>query len=111
VTEEEERGMAMLKVTLLSNKAACQMKLKDARGVVETCERILKLDPKHGKALFRMGQAQGMLGETKEALHYLEQAKGVNPTDLLIVREIQTVKEKERSVKENERKMYGRLFQ
>jgi tetratricopeptide (TPR) repeat protein len=44
------------------NYSACKLKLHDYRSVIIQCSRVLELDPKSEKALFRRGQAYLELG-------------------------------------------------
>jgi hypothetical protein len=85
----------------------------------------LALKNDNGKVMFRLGQAQHILGEFADALATLERALVVRlmissasslfhleivPEDAAISREIQLVKRSQQAFKDKEKKLFGKLF-
>jgi tetratricopeptide (TPR) repeat protein len=68
-----------LKVALLNNSAACQLKLKNFTDSVSMSEKALQIDPKNLKALQRIGQAKAELGDMRGAVSSLEKAAKLSP--------------------------------
>lgn len=54
-------------VTLLSNRAACLLKLSDFSGAVKDCSDALAISPIHTKSLFRRATAYESLGDYKNS--------------------------------------------
>ena len=59
VAPEEAR---QLRVSLLNNMAACQIKLEDWRACISRTNQVLALEARHPKALYRRGIANRHLG-------------------------------------------------
>jgi hypothetical protein len=57
-----------LRLTLLSNRAACHLSLGDAPACVADCSAVLKVDPGHAKARFRRAKALDLMGRPRDAL-------------------------------------------
>ena len=57
-----------LRVSLLSNRAACHLAVENFSECLEDCNAVLKLDLSHQKALFRRAQALDGLGRPRDAL-------------------------------------------
>eukprot|EP00760_Papus_ankaliazontas_P028519 PhM_4_TR3755/c0_g1_i1/m.62711 len=55
--DDVRRRNTEVRVPILSNLQLCSLKKKDYKKVLEIGENILKLDPAHGKAMFRRAQA------------------------------------------------------
>ena len=108
--ESDEPVVKEISLALESNLAACQLKLKDARAAAATCQKILDLDADNVKALFRLGQANNLLGDFVAAVRYLNMANQLAPNDLAIQRELQLVKANERKLLEKEKQMFGKMF-
>ncbi|CAA7259472.1 unnamed protein product [Cyclocybe aegerita] len=53
---------------LLSNRAACNLELKNYGSVLRDCSRVLTINPKSSKGYYRSGQALVALGRVEEAL-------------------------------------------
>ncbi len=109
-TDEEQKRIEELQVSLYSNSAACQLKCNDARGAVRSCNRVLDLQENNVKAWFRQGQAQSLLGEFQDAMRCLLKAKELTPEDAGVQREIQLVKQRQVQLKQKEKALFGQLF-
>jgi len=62
------------KIPCLSNSAACHLKLGQNAETLETCSKVLILEPTNVKALFRKAQAQFNMKDYEEALQTLKEA-------------------------------------
>lgn len=70
---EIEHGVDSLNAALYSNRAACNLELKNYRSCIEDCKKVLLLDEKNIKAIFRSGKALFAVeryDEAKEILKY-----------------------------------------
>ncbi|KAL6927796.1 hypothetical protein ACO0SA_004419 [Hanseniaspora valbyensis] len=56
-----------VKATVLSNKAACELELKNYRKCINDCKKSLEIDSKNVKAYYRMGKAFFLLKKYDEA--------------------------------------------
>ena len=66
-----------LKVSLHSNLAAVQLKLNEAAAALKNCQAVLDIESSHPKALYRLVQAQSLLGQYDEAIKSLESNRQV----------------------------------
>ena len=56
-SDEEKQQAKVLKVTCNLNNAACKLKLKDYKQAEKLCTKVLKIDGRNVKALYRRAQA------------------------------------------------------
>lgn len=115
--EEEEvvNQAKSVRVALLLNTAACDLKMSRHATVLETCERVLQLDSDNHKALYRRGVALSHLGKLDDAMANLRRVLSVtDSTDIGTVkdirREIERVKQLMEGVKEQEKSMAKRML-
>ena len=59
---------------------------------IETCDEVLKQDPKNVKALFRKGKSQSELGDLGESLRNIQTASELSPDDKIINEELTNLK-------------------
>jgi len=74
-----------LHATILSNRAACFLNLKDYEAALKDCEAVLKIEQSHVKGNFRKAMSLAGLGNLKEArdlLGILITKGSENPNDL-----------------------------
>ena len=67
-----------LKLSLNSNLAAVNLKLNEAGAAAKNCKNVLDIEPKHPKALYRLVQANTILGKYDDAISLLESNREVN---------------------------------
>jgi tetratricopeptide (TPR) repeat protein len=68
-------------VAMLSNKAACFLKLGQFESCAEDCKAVLKLSPKHVKALYRRSQSNRAMGRLKAAIKDLKKLLKIEPSN------------------------------
>ncbi|XBW36517.1 hypothetical protein QEN19_002094 [Hanseniaspora menglaensis] len=107
--DENEKPFSMkefqaIKATVLSNKAACELELKNYRKAITDCKKSLEIDSRNVKAYYRMSKAFYLLKK-------LDEAKGSISFGLLIDKEnksllqlLKNVTEKEEEILSNEMK-------
>ena len=66
--EEQQTQSNKLQLSATLNLAASYLKMKEYREALETSQKVLELDPKNEKGMFRMAQSQLGLGFEKEAI-------------------------------------------
>ena len=71
--------MQALLVSCLLNAAQCSIKVEDWRGCEASCTRVLQLEKKSVKALFRRGVARSKLGDYGDAQADLRKANELDP--------------------------------
>jgi stress-induced-phosphoprotein 1 len=77
-TADDEKGKAV-RADLHANLAACYVQLYEPKQVLDNCEKALKLQPNHVKALLRRGQAYEALEKYQKALEDFERALQLEP--------------------------------
>jgi tetratricopeptide (TPR) repeat protein len=85
--------------TVLSNRAACYLKLEKFKECKEDCTAVLEIDGSHKKAYFRMAQADEQLGNLKDAfnnLSHLLHIDAKNVEAISMMRRIKTLLEKDK---------------
>ncbi|KAJ1949163.1 HSP70/90 co-chaperone [Linderina pennispora] len=95
-----------LKVSLLTNRAATNLHLKNYGKVLRDCSEALRLRPKSTKALFRSAKACLALGKYEEALECCKWGLGIDETNreiAVLQKQVEKTKaEHERKIKEKE---------
>ncbi|XP_072163997.1 inactive peptidyl-prolyl cis-trans isomerase FKBP6-like isoform X1 [Diadema setosum] len=108
--EEEERQMRHVQVKLCLNISICALKLKQPERAIANCTRVLQIEPKNPKALFRKGQAYLQLGEFPESQRFMTRAQQLLPSDPCIAKGLQDLERSWKHFKALERNCYGKMF-
>ena len=88
----------------------CFSSLRACVQVIDTAKEVLKLEPKHAKALFRLSQAYLSQHEPERCREALEQWRAVEP-DSASLRELEgRLKQEVASQAAKERQMFGNIF-
>jgi peptidylprolyl isomerase len=106
---EEGKQIKELKVTLNSNLSMCCLKTKDASRARDFAQAVLDIEPDHPKALYRLSQAYGMLGQFESAIDLLNEKKELLK-DVQVDQEIVKLKKLKQNQISNEKKMYSKMF-
>jgi len=109
-SDEEKKEMDAVKLPILLNLAAAQLKLKLYADSILNCNKALDIDSSNAKALFRKGQAHSRTNDFEKAKADLLEAIHLSPKSKEIRDEYEAVKQKEESYKQKERDMYKGLF-
>ncbi|CAN6462675.1 unnamed protein product [Victoria cruziana] len=109
-SEEEKKQSKVLKVSCNLNNAACKLKLKDYKQAEKLCTKVLELDSRNVKALFRRGQAYVNMADLDLAELDIKKALEIDPDNRDVKLEYRTLKEKMREYNKKEAKFYGNMF-
>ncbi|ORY08333.1 peptidyl-prolyl cis-trans isomerase D [Clohesyomyces aquaticus] len=103
-----------LKISLYSNSALLQNKMKDWDAANESATKALEVeglsDKDKGKAYFRRAQARIGKKNEEDALRDLEEARRFAPGDAAVERELAGVQKRVKERKEKEKKIYKNAF-
>jgi len=108
--EDRSNALRKIKSVILTNSAACKLKLGDAQGALADCEYAMQSGVENVKALFRQGQAQLALNDLDGALWSLTNASQLEPNDVGIKKELAAVRKKIAERDDKEKKAYARMF-
>jgi FK506-binding protein 4/5 len=108
--EEEKKAAKALKVTCNLNNAACKLKLKEYKQAEKLCTKVLELESKNVKALYRRAQAYINLADLDLAEFDIKKALEIDPDNRDVKLEYKTLKEKMREFNKKEAKFYGNMF-
>ncbi|KAK6940480.1 FKBP-type peptidyl-prolyl cis-trans isomerase domain [Dillenia turbinata] len=108
--EEEKKQAKALKVTCNLNNAACKLKLKDYKQAEKLCTKVLELESRNVKALYRRAQAYIQLEDLDLAELDIKKALEIDPDNRDIKLEYKTLKEKVKEYNKKEAKFYGNMF-
>ncbi|XP_022761816.1 peptidyl-prolyl cis-trans isomerase FKBP65-like isoform X2 [Durio zibethinus] len=78
-SDEEKQQTKLLKVTCNLNNAACKLKLKDYKEAEKLCTKVLELDNRNVKALYRRAQAYIQLVDLDLAEVDIKKAMEIDP--------------------------------
>ncbi|KAF5746276.1 peptidyl-prolyl cis-trans isomerase FKBP62-like [Tripterygium wilfordii] len=109
-SEEEKKQARALKVACNLNDAACKLKLKDYKQAEKLCTKVLELDSRNVKALYRRAQAYIQLADLDLAEFDIKKALEIDPDNRDVKLEYKTLKEKMREFNKKEAKFYGNMF-
>lgn len=94
-----EHGIDSLNAALYSNRAACNLELKNYRSCIEDCKKVLLLDEKNIKAVFRSGKAFFAVERYEEAKEILKYGLTVDPENKQVQELLAQVISKENKIK------------
>ncbi|GMP48625.1 hypothetical protein CsSME_00015914 [Camellia sinensis var. sinensis] len=109
-SEEEKKQAKVLKVTCNLNNAACQLKLKEYKQAEKLCTKVLELESKNVKALYRRAQAYINLADLDLAEIDIKKALEIDPNNRDVKLEYKALKEKLKEYNKKEAKFYGNMF-
>lgn len=78
-SDEEKQAVKVLKVSCNLNNAACKLKLRDYKQAVKLCSKVLEIDSRNVKALYRRAQAYIQLADLDLAEFDIKKALEIDP--------------------------------
>ncbi|OAY51239.1 peptidyl-prolyl cis-trans isomerase FKBP62 [Manihot esculenta] len=109
-SEEEKKQTRALKITCKLNDAACKLKLKDYKQAEKLCTKVLELDSRNVKALYRRAQAYMQLVDLDLAEMDIKKALEIDPDNRDVKLEYKILKEKVREYNKKDAQFYGNIF-
>ncbi|KAF5465108.1 hypothetical protein F2P56_015139 [Juglans regia] len=109
-SEEEKKQAKVLKITCNLNNAACKLKLKDYKQAERLCTKVLELDSRNVKALYRRAQACIQLVDLDLAELDIKKALEIDPDNRDVKLEYKILKEKVREYNKKDAQFYGTIF-
>ncbi|WOK94503.1 70 kDa peptidyl-prolyl isomerase-like [Canna indica] len=109
-TEEEKKQSKALKAACNLNNAACKLKLKDYKETVKLCTKVLEIEGRNVKALYRRAQAYIQLADLDLAELDIKKALEIDPNNRDVKLEYKVLKEKVREYNKKDAKFYGNIF-
>ncbi|XP_044503341.1 peptidyl-prolyl cis-trans isomerase FKBP62-like isoform X2 [Mangifera indica] len=109
-SEEEKKQSKALKVACNLNDAACKLKLKEYNQAEKLCTKVLDLESRNVKALYRRAQAYIHLSDLDLAEFDIKKALEIDPDNRDVKMEYRTLKEKMKEFNKKEAKFYGNMF-
>ncbi|XP_077227752.1 peptidyl-prolyl cis-trans isomerase FKBP62-like [Tasmannia lanceolata] len=109
-SEEEKKQAKVLKVTCNLNNAACKLKLKEYKDAEKLCTKVLEIESRNVKALYRRAQACIQLADLDLAELDIKKALEIDPDNRDVKLEYKVLKEKMKEFNKKEAKFYGSMF-
>ncbi|EOY05090.1 FKBP-type peptidyl-prolyl cis-trans isomerase family protein isoform 3 [Theobroma cacao] len=109
-SDEEKQQTKLLKITCNLNNAACKLKLKDYKEAEKLCTKVLELDNKNVKALYRRAQAYIQIVDLDLAEVDIKKALEIDPDNRDVKLEYRVLKEKIREYNKKDAQFYGNIF-
>ncbi|KDP32575.1 hypothetical protein JCGZ_13125 [Jatropha curcas] len=109
-SDEEKKQTKALKITCKLNNAACKLKLKDYKEAVKLCTKVLELDIRNVKALYRRAQAYIQLVDLDLAEMDIKKALEIDPDNRDVKLEYKILKEKVREYNKKDAQFYSNIF-
>lgn len=109
-SEEEKKQAKALKVACNLNDAACKLKLKEYKQAEKLCTKVLDLESRNVKALYRRSQAYIQMADLDLAEFDIKKALEIDPDNRDVKLEYRTLKEKMKEFNKKEAKFYGNMF-
>ncbi|GAB4844045.1 70 kDa peptidyl-prolyl isomerase [Ancistrocladus abbreviatus] len=108
--EEEKKQAKALKITGNLNNAACKLKLKDFKQAEKLCTKVLELDSRNVKALYRRAQAHIQLVDLELAEADIKKALEIEPDNREVKMEYKILKEKVKEYNRRDAQFFGNMF-
>ncbi|KAL7177089.1 hypothetical protein ACSBR2_030422 [Camellia fascicularis] len=109
-SDEEKQQAKVLKVTCNLNNAACKLKLKDYKQAEKLCTKVLEIDDRNVKALYRRAQAYIQLVDLDLAEIDIKKALEIDPDNRDVKLEYKILKEKVKEYNKKDAQFYGNMF-
>ncbi|KAK7247031.1 hypothetical protein RIF29_41907 [Crotalaria pallida] len=109
-SDEEKQKGKVLKITCNLNNAACKLKLKNYKEAEKLCTKVLELDSRNVKALYRRAQAYIQLVDLDLAEIDIKKALEIEPDNRDVKIEYKILKEKVREYNKKDAQFYGSIF-
>ncbi|KAJ6723657.1 PEPTIDYL-PROLYL CIS-TRANS ISOMERASE [Salix koriyanagi] len=109
-TDEEKQQSKVLKISCKLNNAACKLKLKDYKEAEKLCSKVLELDGRNVKALYRRAQAYIQLVDLDLAEIDIKRALEIDPDNRDVKLEYKILKDKMREYNKKEAQFYSNIF-
>ncbi|KAJ8484099.1 hypothetical protein OPV22_016584 [Ensete ventricosum] len=109
-SDEEKKQSKVLKVTCNLNNAACKLKLKDYKQAEKLCTKVLDIDSRNVKALYRRAQAYMHLCDLDLAEQDIKKALEIDPDNRDVKMEYKILKEKVKEYNKKDAKFYSNIF-
>ncbi|KAK6466022.1 hypothetical protein DFJ63DRAFT_317174 [Scheffersomyces coipomensis] len=90
----------VINAALYSNRAACNLELKNYRQCIEDCKKVLAIDEKNVKACFRTGKAFFAVNRSEEASQILQYGLSFDPENKDFKGLLETVIKKQKQIEE-----------
>ncbi|KAL7209382.1 hypothetical protein ACSBR1_031003 [Camellia fascicularis] len=84
-SDEEKQQAKVLKVTCNLNNSACKLKLKDYKQAEKLCTKVLEIDGRNVKALYRRAQAYIQLVDLDLAEIDIKKALEIDPDNRILI--------------------------
>ncbi|KAI3772846.1 hypothetical protein L6452_04040 [Arctium lappa] len=108
--EEEKKQAKALKVSCNLNNAACKLKLKDYKQAEKLCTKVLEMESRNVKALYRRAQAYINVEDLDLAELDIKKALEIDPDNRDVKVEYKVLKEKMKEYNKKDAKFYGNMF-
>ncbi|XP_050292660.1 peptidyl-prolyl cis-trans isomerase FKBP62-like [Quercus robur] len=109
-SEVEKQLAKVLKITCNLNNAACKLRLKDYKQAGKLCTKVLEVDSKNVKALYRRAQAYIQLVDLELAEQDIKKALEIDPDNGDVKLEYKILKEKVGEYNKKDAQFYGSIF-
>jgi len=90
--------------------ALCHLKLNEYAECIRACDKVLELDPKNEKCLFRRGQSYMSMSSDEEAIKDFQEVVKLNPSNSIANQHIQTCREHLKVYQQKEKQLYANIF-
>lgn len=109
-SDDEKQQAKLLKVSCNLNNAACKLKLKEYKEAAKLCSKVLEIDSKNVKALYRRAQAYIQLVDLDLAELDIKKALEIDPDNRDVKLEYKVLKEKIKEYNKKDAQFYGNIF-
>lgn len=108
--EYVEKVIKEVEIPVCSNLTLCYLKTGDNQNVIKYANKILEDDENNAKILYRRGMAYTNIMEFEKAKNDLMKANKLEPSDKMILKGLQTFKEKKYNYKYKTQQICQKIF-
>ncbi|EPS61356.1 hypothetical protein M569_13437, partial [Genlisea aurea] len=109
-SDDEKKQSKALKVTCNLNNAACKLKLKEYKEAEKLCTKVLEIESRNVKALYRRAQSYINTADLELAESDIKKALEIEPDNREVKSEYKILKEKVKEYNKKDAKFYGNMF-
>ncbi|KAM3877715.1 peptidyl-prolyl cis-trans isomerase FKBP5 [Diretmus argenteus] len=108
---EQQKKIQDFLLTSQNNLALCFLRLKEYSHVVENCNKVIELDGRNEKALYRRGEARLLRNEFSLAMGDFQHVLQINNSNRAARAQISICQRKIREHHEQDKRIYANMFQ
>ncbi|KAI8882749.1 hypothetical protein K501DRAFT_285692 [Backusella circina FSU 941] len=109
-SQQQTNDVKDILIACHANMAAAYLNLKHWDDAIDSCTKVLDLDPSHIKAAYRIGQAYIAKGEFDLGIHFVKKGLEKQPNEPNLLKTLKDLKDQQALENARQKKTYAKMF-